>query len=279
MKFRCGDKTLSLERVAVMGVLNVTPDSFSDGGMWLDPDAAMRHGIDMVAEGAALIDVGGESTRPGAHPVAEDEELARVIPVIERLVREVDVPISIDTRKPAVARRALEAGSCIVNETSGESRVPEIGPLVAGTGAGIVVMHSRGTPQTMKSLTDYDDVVADVRRFLQTAAEELELDGVPRDSIVLDPGFGFAKTPAQNLELLRRLSEIVDIGYPVLSGTSRKSFIGAVLDLPEDQRVEGTAATVTWAVAQGARMVRVHDVAAIVRTVRMSEAILHGADL
>ncbi len=265
-------RSLSLDRCAVMGVLNVTPDSFSDGGLWFDPERAIAHAKEMVAQGADIIDVGGESTRPGSEPVSEKEELRRVMPVIEALAGN-DIPLSIDTRKPSVAKRAVEAGAHIVNDTSGEESDPAMGKVAAETGAAIVIMHSRGTPATMRSLTDYVDVVTDVGAFLARRAKELQNEGVGRDSIVLDPGYGFAKTPVQNLAMLRRIEEHLALGYPLLVGTSRKSFIGAVLDLPEEERLEGTAATVAWAVARGAQMVRVHDVEAIVRTVKMTEAI------
>lgn len=273
MKFRCRDRVLSLDRTLVMGVLNVTPDSFSDGGRWFDHRAAIAHALEMAEQGADLLDIGGESTRPGAEAVSEEEELRRVVPVIEAVSSETDVPISIDTRKASVARRAIEAGALIVNDTGGEEADPEMPAVAAETGAGVVFMHSRGTPATMRSLTGYTDVVTDVARFLEEAADGLMTTGVARESIVLDPGFGFAKNADQNLELLDRLDEIVAIGYPVLAGTSRKSFIGAVLDLPEDQRVEGTAATVAWAMSRGAHIVRVHDVTPVARVVRMSQAI------
>lgn len=273
MKLRCRDRVLSLDRTLIMGVLNVTPDSFSDGGRWFDRRAAIAHALEMVEQGADVLDVGGESTRPGADAVPEEEELRRVLPVIEAVVRESDVPISIDTRKASVARRAVEAGASIVNDTGGEAADPHMPQVAAETGAAVVFMHSRGTPATMRSLTDYTDVVTDVASFLDEAAKRLVAVGVARESIVVDPGFGFAKTPEQNLELLDRLDEIVALGYPVLAGTSRKSFIGAVLDLPEDERVEGTAATVAWTIARGAHVVRVHDVEPIARVVRMCQAI------
>jgi dihydropteroate synthase len=277
MKLRCRDHVLSLDRVAVMGVLNVTPDSFSDGGLWLDARAAVGHGREMAAEGAAIIDVGGESTRPGANPVAEDEELRRVIPVVESLSAD-GYLVSIDTRKPAVARAAVEAGAAIVNDTTGEETDRRMDEVAAGSGAAVVVMHSRGTPVTMRSLTDYDDVVRHVRRFLLERAAQLVDAGVAADAVALDPGFGFAKTPEQNLVLLRRLRELVDVPHPVLAGTSRKSFIGRVLDLDEGERLEGTAATVAWAVACGAKLVRVHDVKEMTRVVRMTEAIVDAVD-
>ncbi|MCA1707426.1 MAG: dihydropteroate synthase [Actinobacteria bacterium] len=271
--FRCLDRELDLGRVAVMGVLNVTPDSFSDGGMWLDPDAAVKHGLEMVAEGADIIDVGGESTRPGAADVPEDEELRRVLPVIERLATEADAAIAIDTRKASVARAAVDAGAVIINDTTGEASDRELDRAAIESGAGFILMHSRGTPQTMKTLTDYADVVGDVVSFLARRGEEFVSAGGSSDSVVLDPGFGFAKSPEQNLTMLKRFEEFTALPFPVLAGTSRKSFIGAVLGTPEDQRVEGTIATVSIAVLKGARLVRVHDVEATVRAVRMVEAI------
>lgn len=266
--------SVPLDVPAVMGVLNVTPDSFSDGGLWLDPEAAIAHGREMAADGAAIIDVGGESTRPGAEEVPADEELRRVIPVITALVEDPGLPISIDTRKPSVAAAAMDAGATIVNDTSGEAFDAEMDELAASTGAAVVLMHSRGTPATMRELTEYRDVVDDVGAFLVERARMLEKAGVSSEAIVLDPGFGFAKTPAQNLEMLNRFEEFTDAGFPVLAGTSRKSFIGAVLDLGESERVEGTAATVAVAVLKGARIVRVHDVKEIARVVWMTSAIL-----
>jgi dihydropteroate synthase len=273
VELRCRNRVVPLDRTVVMGVLNVTPDSFSDGGLWLDPKAAIKHGLEMVADGASIIDVGGESTRPGASPVSEEEELRRVIPVIEELAVESDVAISIDSRKPVVARRAVDAGACIINDTAGEIAGRGMDAIVVETGAAIVVMHSRGTPDTMRSLAQYHDVVGEVGSFLRRRAEELESAGVPQEAIAIDPGFGFAKNPEQNLVLLNRIGEIIALGYPVLVGTSRKSFLGALLDLPESERLEGTAATVAWAVAQGAQIVRVHDVKEMYRIVSVTEAI------
>jgi dihydropteroate synthase len=278
MELRCRESHLSLERAIVMGVLNITPDSFSDGGLWLDPQRAVAHGVEMVGEGAAIVDVGGESTRPGAEPVSIDEELRRVVPVIEVLSDRVEAPISIDTRKPEVARRALEAGAAIVNDTAGEAFDPSMDGVVAGSGAGVVVVHSRGTPATMRHLTRYEAVVRDVAEFLKGRARDLQLAGVDHDSISLDPGIGFAKSPDQSLQLLQHVDEFVALGYPITIGASRKSFIGRVLDLPMDQRVEATAATAAWAVIRGARIVRAHDVEPVLRTIRMVEAI-QGARL
>jgi dihydropteroate synthase len=270
----CKGTRLSLDATVLMGVLNVTPDSFSDGGLWLDPEAAIPHAMEMVSQGAGIVDVGGESTRPGAAPVSERDELQRVLPVIEALAGAVSVPISIDTRKPAVAAAAIEAGASIVNDTSGEEFDPAMDDVAASTGAALVIMHSRGTPATMKTLTDYDDVVRDTTAFLARRAGEATDAGVPTASIALDPGIGFAKTPEQSLALLAGLDELVGTGWPVVVGTSRKSFIGATLGVPEAQRLEGTAATVAWSVAQGARVVRVHDVEAMARVVRMTEAVM-----
>lgn len=274
MKLRCRDRVLDLDRVAVMGVLNVTPDSFSDGGRWFDPRRAVEHALEMVDLGAAIVDVGGESTRPGAEPVPEDEELRRVIPVIEAVAGRTEAPISIDTRKASVARAALDAGASIVNDTLGEEADAALVEAAVGAHAAFVTMHSRGTPATMRDLIEYDDVVRDVATWLEERAESLLAAGLTAEQIVLDPGFGFAKNKEQNLELLDRFEEIVALGYPVLAGTSRKSFIGFTLDLPEDQRVEGTAATVTLAVYKGAHIVRVHDVEQMTRVVRMTEAVM-----
>ena len=256
-----------------MGVLNVTPDSFSDGGLWNEPQTAIEHGLEMVEQGAAIVDVGGESTRPGAEPVPEDEELRRILPVIEGLVTRGVEFISIDTRKPSVARRAVGAGANIINDTAGEESDRAMDEVAAQTGAAIVVMHSRGTPATMKSLTDYESVSEDVASFLGRRAAELENAGIPSESIALDPGIGFAKSANQSAALLRDIGSFVALGYPVLVGASRKSFIGQLLGLADGERLEATVATTAWAVSRGAAIVRVHDVEANVRAARMVEAI------
>ncbi len=256
-----------------MGVLNVTPDSFSDGGLWLDSERAVEHGVEMVEQGASIVDVGGESTRPGAEPVPLEEELRRVLPVVEGLSGQIEEPISIDTRKPEVARRALDVGASIVNDTTGEMADRSMDEIVAQSGAAVVVMHSRGTPETMRQLTEYADVVADVSSFLRGRAEQLESIGIERESVCLDPGIGFAKSADQNLQLINRVDELVALGYPIAIGTSRKSFIGRVLGLSVDQRTEATSATAAWSVSKGARIVRAHDVEPVVRTIRMIEAI------
>jgi dihydropteroate synthase len=274
MELRCGTATLSLHRAAIMGVLNVTPDSFSDGGLWMEPATAVKHGLEMVEQGAVIVDVGGESTRPGADPVPEEEELRRVLPVVEGLVSEGVEFVSIDTRKSSVAHRAVDAGANIINDTAGEESDRSMDAVAAETGAAIVVMHSRGTPATMKTLTQYEDVSADVTRFLEKRAHELVENGVARESIALDPGIGFAKTARQSATLLREVGSLVGLDYPVLVGTSRKSFIGHLLGLPDGERLEATIATTAWAVSRGASILRVHDVEPNVRAARMVEAIV-----
>ncbi|HEX2041570.1 MAG TPA: dihydropteroate synthase [Acidimicrobiales bacterium] len=239
----------------VMGVLNVTPDSFSDGGAWFDADAAVAHGLEMVAEGADIVDVGGESTRPGAAPVDEAEELRRVLPVIEALVPHVRV--SVDTRKASVAEAALGAGATLVNDVSAS-----LWQVAADGGAGWVAMHMRGEPATMQADPRYDDVVGEVRDFLVDRAARAREAGVAE--VWVDPGIGFGKTVDHNLLLLRHLRALVAAGYPVVVGTSRKSFLGRLAgrgaDLPPDDRLEGSLATAAWALTQGASMVRAHDV-------------------
>ena len=258
-----------------MGVLNVTPDSFSDGGRFFDPETAVAHGVGMAADGADLIDVGGESTRPGADPVDAAEEAERVVPVIKGLVAEVDVPISIDTRKPDVAAAALDAGATIVNDISG-ARDPRVFDVARDANAGLVLMHMRGEPATMQDFTDYVDVVAEVKDQLAARVDAAVSAGIDRDRVVIDPGIGFAKTPDQNLELLRDAAAFFDLARPVLVGPSRKSFIGKVLDLDVDRRLEGTAAAVAWLAAVGVHIVRVHDVKEMVRVVRLVDAIKRG---
>jgi dihydropteroate synthase len=273
---RVGDRVLPTSaRCLVMGVLNVTPDSFSDGGRYLDHRAAVTHGLGMVAEGADLIDVGGESSRPGAAYIDERTELDRVLPVIEELAAATDVPLSIDTRKAAVARAALAAGAGIVNDVSAGRDDPDLLGVAAEAKAAVVLMHMRGTPATMQDDPRYDDVVGEIERFLADRSTAAEDAGVQHDSLVIDPGIGFGKRDEHNYTLLAELSRFTRLGHPVLVGTSRKGFIGRALGLPDHERVEGTAATVVWAVERGARIVRVHDVRHMVRTVRMTEALFH----
>ncbi len=259
-------------RTAVMGILNVTPDSFSDGGRHDAPDAAEARAKDLVSAGADLLDVGGESTRPGAEDVSTDEELRRVAPVVERVVT-LGVPVSIDTRKARVAEAALDAGAAIVNDVSGGSDDPDMLPLVAERGCDVVLMHMRGTPRTMDAQTDYADVLVDVRRELLEREASAKAAGVAGERILLDPGLGFAKTAEQSLELVRRIGDLCDLGCPIMVGPSRKRFIGHVLDLPTDERVEGTAAVCAWCALEGVDIVRVHDVGPVRRTLDMLHAI------
>jgi dihydropteroate synthase len=261
------------ERVHLMGILNVTPDSFSDGGLHTGRASAVRRALQMVDEGADVIDVGGESTRPGADPVSVSEELERVIPVIAEVVDQTGVAVSVDTTKSEVARAALEAGAVIVNDVSALRFDPGMTGLVAESGAGVVLMHMLGEPRTMQASPTYANVVDEVRSALLGWAGGAEDQDVERDRIVIDPGIGFGKTREHNLTLLKSLESLTGAGYPVLVGPSRKSFIGATLDLPVDDRLEGTAAVVAWVVAAGARIVRIHDVKEMARVVRMVEAI------
>ncbi|HYW70487.1 MAG TPA: dihydropteroate synthase [Pyrinomonadaceae bacterium] len=266
------------ERTLVMGVLNVTPDSFSDGGQFLTLDGALAHAEQMIIDGAHIIDIGGESTRPGSNFVSADEELCRVIPVIERLAN-LPLPISIDTTKAEVARVALQAGAEIVNDISGLRFDPALAEAAAAANAGIVLMHSRGTPKDMQQIPFADDVMADVVEGLQTSLSLAEQSGISRERIAIDPGIGFGKTVQQNLELIARLDTLAGqfTDLPILIGTSRKSFLGKLLDgAPADARLYGTLATEVAAVLNGAHIVRVHDVRAAVEALTVADA-LHGA--
>jgi dihydropteroate synthase len=259
-----------------MGILNVTPDSFSEGGRFFHPDDAVKHAVQMVADGADIVDLGGESTRPGSDPVSAEEELERVLPVIERLVEEIPhTPISIDTRKAAVAASALEAGATIVNDVSAGAD-PAMFDVVREHDTAVVLMHMKGEPKTMQETPTYDDVVGEVHEFLRERIEAAEFAGIDPERIAIDPGIGFGKDLGHNLELMQRADAFLDLGRPLLVGPSRKRFIGAILDLPEDQRVEGTIGAVAWMVAHGAHVARVHDVREVVRAVRVVDAIARG---
>jgi dihydropteroate synthase len=263
-------------RTLVMGVINVTPDSFSDGGRYLDHEAAVAHGIGLARDGADILDVGGESTRPGSDPVSPEEELARVIPVVKRLAAETDSPISIDTRRAEVARAAMDAGAAIVNDVSA-GRDPEMFAAVRGTGAGLVLMHMHGEPRTMQEEPLDRDVVRIVHRDLSERVAAAVRDGVPRDRLAIDPGLGFGKTAEGSLRLMRDVASFLDLGLPVVAGPSRKSFIGKSLgDLPVDQRLEGTAGAVAYLASRGAHVIRVHDVPEMVRVVRVVDAIVRA---
>lgn len=269
------------ERTLIMGILNVTPDSFSDGGQFLSVDDALAHAERMISEGADIIDVGGESTRPGGEPISFAEEIERVVPVIEALASRGTTPISVDTTKSEVARAALDAGAAIVNDISALRFDFYVADAVARAGAGLVLMHSRGTPATMHRLPPVADVLEEVVSSLRASVHMAERRGVKRESIVIDPGIGFGKTQEQNLELIARLDELIAAfpDYPLLIGTSRKSFIGRILadetgtPASASERLHGTMATITAAVLKGAHVVRVHDVKAAAETIRVSESI------
>jgi dihydropteroate synthase len=262
-----------VKRPAIMGVLNVTPDSFSDGGEFLDPAAAVAHGERLVQEGADVIDVGGESTRPGAEPVPERVELERVIPVIEPLA-ERGITLSIDTSKAAVARAALAAGAAFVNDVTALRGDPAMAAAVAQAGVDVCLVHMLGEPRTMQEDPRYDDVVSEVRAFLEERLQFAVGAGIPEERVWLDPGIGFGKTLEHNLELIRRLGEIVAIGRPVVFGASRKRFLGRLTGRPEQERVAGTIAANVLAYERGAAMFRVHDVAATVDALRVAGATL-----
>ena len=275
LKTRHGSIDLA-RRTAVMGVLNVTPDSFYDGGRHFDTGQATADGLAMAQAGADIIDVGGESSRPGAQPVSEADELARVIPVIQSLRRQCDLPISIDSYKAPVARAALDAGADIVNDISALSFDPAMAPLVAQEKVPVVLMHMRGTPRTMQADPRYPDVVREVRDFLAERLYDAMDAGIDADDIVLDPGIGFGKTIEHNIQLLRGLPVLAALGQPLLVGVSRKAFIGKILGLAADQRLEGSLAAAVAAVLNGANIIRVHDVAETCRAVRVADALRFG---
>lgn len=257
----------------VLGVLNVTPDSFSDGGLYLDPGCAVERAHRLVAEGADLIDVGGESTRPGADPVDDAEELARVVPVVERLCRELKVPVSIDTRKPSVAERCLDLGVAVVNDIGANREDPAMWRVVARHGSGYVAMHMQGDPLTMQVRPEYRDVVDEVVEFLGDRLGRIRESGVTLDQVVLDPGIGFGKSLDNNLSLVAHIDRFRSLGRPVLLGVSRKSFLGRVLGVTEAERLPGALACSVWAAARGVQLFRTHDVAPTVQALRTLEAV------
>ena len=275
------------ERTLIMGILNVTPDSFNDGGRFVTVDQALAHAEKMISEGADIIDVGGESTRPGGEPISVEEEIRRVVPVVEALSKRVsDTPISVDTTKSEVARAALEAGASIINDISALRFDFYVADAVARAGAGLVLMHSRGTPATMHRLPPVADIMEEVTSSLRASIHMAERRGVKRESIVIDPGIGFGKNQEQNLELIAKIDQLIAAfpDYPLLIGASRKSFIGRILAdadgtlAPASERLYGTIATMTIAVMKGAHIVRVHDVRAAVETIRVSESIKSAYD-
>lgn len=268
--------SLDLPFPCIMGIVNVTPDSFSDGGRYLAPDVALEHGLSLVREGAAILDVGGESTRPGSDPVSEEEELRRVVPVVEALAGSVGVPVSVDTMKAAVARRSLAAGAVIVNDVSALRADREMAEVVAEAGCPVCLMHMRGQPKTMQDDPFYDDVVADVVRFLEERMDHALASGVREEQIMLDPGIGFGKSVEDNLTLLRHLDQVVALGRPVVLGASRKRFLGVILGAEPGQRIIGTAVTTVVGLLAGAHVFRVHDVKPNFEALRVGLAIVDG---
>jgi dihydropteroate synthase len=267
-----------------MGIVNVTPDSFSDGGRFLDPGNAIAQGLQLAAAGADIIDVGGESTRPFAEPVSTDEEIRRVVPVVAALAEKIRIPISIDTTKVAVARRALEAGAAMINDIAALRSDASLAELAAEAGVPVILMHMRGEPRTMQVAPHYDDLVGEIYSFLAHAADAAERHGILRERLIVDPGIGFGKTAEHNLELIRRLAEFDGLGLPILVGPSRKAFIRRLVkpegakDIAADQPVveTGTQAAVAACILNGAHIVRVHDVANTVGTVKVADAIVNG---
>lgn len=266
-------KNMFNRKPMVMGILNVTPDSFSDGGKYTDPEVAITFGLEMIANGADILDIGGESSRPGSTPVSTDEELRRVIPVVAALAARTDAILSVDTVRPEVADAALAAGARMLNDVSTLQNGDDLARIAARTNSYLILMHSRGTPQNMSNHAIYEDVIREVSLELSVAAEKAAAAGVPRENIWLDPGIGFAKNTAQNIEILGRLDEIAALGYPVLVGPSRKSFIGEISGADVHHRMGGTAAAVTAAILFGAYAVRVHDVAMMRQTALVANAV------
>lgn len=271
----CGDRELDLSRTHVMGILNTTPDSFSDGGQYLQLDAALRHVERMLEDGATLIDVGGESTRPGAAPVSLEQELERVVPVVEAIKARFDTIVSVDTSTPEVMRDSAAAGAGLINDVRALLR-PGALQAAAQSGLPVCLMHMRGEPQTMQEAPRYESILTEVGRFLTERVQACEQAGIGRERLLLDPGFGFGKTLEHNLELFAHMHLLQPTGLPLLVGVSRKSMIGQLLGRPVDQRLAGGLALAALAVARGARIIRVHDVAASVDAVRMSEAVLQA---
>jgi dihydropteroate synthase len=274
LRCRGGDLQLG-ERTLVMGVLNVTPDSFSDGGLFFEPAKAIEHGLLMAEQGADIIDVGGESSRPGADAVPLDEELRRVIPVIAGLASRLEIPISVDTSKAQVAEQAIEAGAQMINDISGLRFDPQMPAVAARFDTPLIIMHIKGNPKTMQQAPHYDNVMGEIIASLREEMERAEQHGVDPHQVIVDPGIGFGKRAQDNLSILNRLDELAVLERPILIGTSRKSFIGAVLNQAVDQRVIGTLATVAVSVLKGAHIVRVHDVSAIKQTAAMVDAIIN----
>jgi len=278
-EIRCREKTLPIgSKVLIMGILNVTPDSFSDGGHFLDLDHAVAQAQKMVAEGADIIDIGGESTRPGAFYVSEEEEIARIRPIVEAVGKCTDIPLSIDTRKASVAQMALDYGAAIVNDVSALQDDPRMAKVVQGSGAGVVLMHRQGHSSSMQKAPRYTDVVGEVKMFLAQSIGMAREAGISPDRIIIDPGIGFGKTSHHNLEILANITEFIQLEQPLMVGVSRKAFIGELTGKPVGEREIGNAAAVAIAVWQGAHILRVHDVAAMKDAIRVAQALRNSCD-
>ena len=273
--WRLRDRVLQLEsRCLVMGIVNVTPDSFSDGGRFRHADDAIAHGLELVRQGADLLDIGGESTRPGSQPISLEEELQRVLPVVTALAQQTTVVLSIDTSKADVASTCLQAGAHLINDVTGLTGDPRMTEVARSLGAGVIVMHMQGTPATMQVAPRYDDVVTDLSRFFAQRLQSLVATGIPLEAIALDPGIGFGKTREHNIALLARLAEFASLGRPICLGVSRKGFLGKLLDRPLEQRLAGSLAAAAFGLAQGAvQILRVHDVAETRDLVRVWEVL------
>jgi dihydropteroate synthase len=271
---RCREKTLILgKRTLLMGVLNVTPDSFSDGGLYFDQEKAIDHGLKMVEEGADFIDVGGESTRPGSKPIGWEEEVRRVIPVIESLAKKMDTPISIDTSKSKVAERAVEVGAAIINDISGLHFDPDLGKVAAKQDLPLILMHTRGKPETMQKDIHYESLFSEILRYLKESIQKAESVGLDSEQIIIDPGIGFGKTLEDNLLIIKNLSEFRILGKPMLVGTSRKTFIGKILNAKIDERLEGTLSSIAICALNGAHIIRCHDVLQAKKAIAVADAI------
>jgi len=275
LNFRHRKYNLS-ERTHIMGVLNVTPDSFSDGGKFLNLEKAISHGLKMVEEGADIIDVGGESTRPGSLPVSLEEETKRVIPVIETLAKKIQIPISIDTYKSQIAQKAVEAGAELINDISGLRFDSEMGKLAAKYNIPVIIMHIKGTPQNMQENPFYENVVREIKEYFEERINFSDSMGIKEENIILDPGIGFGKRFEDNLAILKNLKEFKRLERPLLVGLSRKSFIGKILDVPVEERLEGSLGALAYSIMQGANIARVHDVKESVRVVKVVDTILRG---
>ena len=261
-----------------MGILNVTPDSFSDGGKYVDAKIAIDHALEMIDNGADIIDIGGESTRPGSEPVSKNDECNRIIPVIESIKKNnSEILISVDTYKSYVAKRAVDAGADLVNDISGLTFDPNMLSYLSGKGIPVILMHINGRPKTMQNNPAYDDLIKDIRNFFLKQCNIAKENGIKKNHIILDPGIGFGKSFEHNFTVIRRLNEICDLGYPVMIGPSRKAFIGDTLGLPLNERIEGTLATVVAGIMNGAKIVRVHDIKEVKRAVKVTEKILASA--